>query len=121
MHDMGERMSKLRPGEIGMFTLRVSLAPRCPEALCFPGDKLELRRETGGLNLWTPDGELAARIPARQARSMLAFLNYNPHREFTAEIVRVSRKCLWVRFGVPDQLEIELPDLSTISAHTMVC
>ncbi|HUO60595.1 MAG TPA: hypothetical protein VMU24_07985 [Candidatus Acidoferrales bacterium] len=114
-------MSNLRPGEIGTFTLRLSLAPQYQEALCFPGDKLEVRRETGGLNLRTLDGELAARVPRRHARSMLAFLNYNPHRQFTAEVVRVSRRCIWVRFGVPDQLEIELPDLSIMSAPTMVC
>ena len=113
-------MSNLRPGEIGTFTLRLLQAPQYQEALCFPGDKLELHREAGGLNLRTLDGELVARIPRRHARSMLAFLNYNPHRQFTVEVVRVSRHCLWMRFGVPDQIEIELPDLSTMPAP-MVC
>lgn len=114
-------MSNLRPGEIGTFTLRLSLAPQYQEALCFPGDRLELHREAGGLNLRTLDGELATRIPRRHARSMLAFLNYNPHRHFTAEVVRISRSGLWVRFGVPDQLEMEPPDLSRLTAHSMVC
>lgn len=114
-------MSNLRPGEIGTFTFRVSHAPQYQNALCFPGDRLDLHREAGGLNLRTLEGELAARIPRRHARSMLAFLNFNPHRHFTAEIVRVSRSGLWVRFGVPEQFEIELPDLSKMVTHSMVC
>ncbi|HVP64431.1 MAG TPA: hypothetical protein VMT82_06030 [candidate division Zixibacteria bacterium] len=114
-------MANLRPGEIGTFTLRVSQAPQYQQALCFPGDKLEVHREAGGLVLRTAEGELAARIPRRHARSMVAFLNYTPHRQFTAEVVRISRCGLLVRFGVLDQLEMELPDLSKMSAHTMVC
>jgi hypothetical protein len=116
-------MANLRPGEIGTFTLRVSQAPQYQHALCFPADKLELRREAGGLNLRTLEGDLVARIPRRHTRSMLAFLNYNPHRHFTAEVVRVTRNALWVRFGVVEQLEMEPEplDLAQMTAHTMVC
>ena len=114
-------MANLRPGEIGTFTLRVSQAPQYQNALCFPGDTLELHREASGLNLRTLDGDLVAGIPRRHARCMLAFLNFNPHRRFTSEVVRVSRNGLWVRFGVIDPLELELPDITRMSAHTMVC